>query len=81
MIIFTIADCSRLLQPGGPVTRIYISLQEQGSPLTTLVTGFPFRRYSNGTTLGALILHIYMSVWTVDLLRSGQFGKTSDPYQ
>jgi hypothetical protein len=39
---FTISD-SRFPQPGGPGPRIYIS-QEQGGPVITPSTGFPFRR-------------------------------------
>jgi hypothetical protein len=42
MTIFTISD-SRLPQPGGPGSRIYIPL-EQGGPVTPPDTGFPFRR-------------------------------------
>jgi hypothetical protein len=39
---FTVSD-SRLPQPGGPGPRIYIP-QEQGGPVITPGTGFPFRR-------------------------------------
>jgi hypothetical protein len=39
---FTDSD-SRLLQPGGPGPRIYIP-QEQGDPVISPGTGFPFRR-------------------------------------
>jgi hypothetical protein len=39
---FTGSD-SRLPQPGGPGLHIYIS-QEQGDPVITPGTGFPFRR-------------------------------------
>jgi hypothetical protein len=39
---FTVSD-SRLPKPGGPGPRIYIP-QEQGGPVTTAGTGFPFRR-------------------------------------
>jgi hypothetical protein len=39
---FTVSD-SRLPQPGGPGSRIYIP-QEQGGPVMSPGTGFPFRR-------------------------------------
>jgi hypothetical protein len=39
---YTVSD-SRLHQPGGPGPRIYIS-QEQGGPVITPGTGFPFLR-------------------------------------
>jgi hypothetical protein len=39
---FTASD-SRLLQPGGPGSRIYIH-QEQGGPVISPGTGFPYRR-------------------------------------
>jgi hypothetical protein len=39
---FTVSD-SRLPQPGRPGPRIYIP-QEEGGPVTTPGTGFPFRR-------------------------------------
>jgi hypothetical protein len=39
---FTVSD-SRLPKPGGPGPRIYIPL-EQGGPVITPGTGFPFRR-------------------------------------
>jgi hypothetical protein len=39
---FTVSD-SKLLQPGGPGSHIYIA-QEQGGPVTPPGTGFPFRR-------------------------------------
>jgi hypothetical protein len=39
---FTVSD-SKLPQPGGPSPRIYVP-QEQGGPVMTPGTGFPFRR-------------------------------------
>jgi hypothetical protein len=47
---FTLPD-SRLPQPGGPETRIYIP-QEQGVPVITPGTGFPFRRLLRRATVG-----------------------------
>jgi hypothetical protein len=70
----TLLSHLRLLQPGGPGSRIYIP-QEQGDPVLPPGTGFPFRHllrlagffWSHVTTDGqSVCLGVEPTLWTFD---------------